>query len=506
MKLFTSQEIHELDTYTIEHEPIRSVDLMERAAKVMTQAITSRWSNIVPVVVFAGPRNNGGDALAIARMLAEKRYNVSAYLFNTKKALSEDCAINRERLKEVKSVHFAEIVDEFNPPALRKGMLVIDGLFGTGINRPLGGGFAALVKLINQSEADVVSIDIPSGLMSEDNSKNISSNIICADLTLSLHQPKLSYFFPEYQKFLGEVKVLDIQLSAEGQRKIPSSFQTLERYDMRKLIRQRSPFAHKGNMGYSLLAAGSYGMAGAAVLAAKACLRSGTGKLAVRTPRRNNDILQISVPEAVLLLDGSEYHFSEAIDSSEFDAIGMGPGLGTKEPTAIAIISQIRRSQKLPCVLDADALNVLSTHRAWLQQIPQGTILTPHPKEFDRLYERPAKESYERLCNARELAKRLGCYILLKGHYSMLCTPEEQVFINSTGNAGMATAGSGDVLLGIITALLARGYEREQAACLGMYLHGLAGDIAAEDKGLESLIASDIIDALPKAFKKLYDE
>lgn len=504
MKLFTSQEIHELDTYTIEHEPIRSVDLMERAAKVMTQAIVDRWSNIVPVIVFAGPKNNGGDALAIARMLADKRYEVSVYLFNTKKALSEECAINRERIKENRNIHFEEIIDEFNPPQLKEGMLVIDGLFGTGLNRPLGGGFAALVKLINQSKAEVVSIDIPSGLMSENNTNNIRANIICANLTLTLHQPKLSYFFPEYQKFLGEIKVLDIQLSAEGQRKIPSTFVTLEEYDMRKLIKHRSPYAHKGNMGHALLAAGCYGMAGAAVLAAKACLRSGVGKLAIRSPKKNNDILQISVPEAVLLLDGSEHQLTEAVDPSDFDAIGIGPGLGTKEPTAIAIISQLRRSQQIPCVVDADAINVLSTHRAWLQQVPKGTIFTPHPKEFDKLYETPAKESYERLSNALELSKRLECYILLKGHHSMLCTPEGNVFINTTGNAGMATAGSGDVLLGIITALLARGYERLQAACLGMYIHGLAGDIAAEEKSMESLIASDIIEALPKAFKKMY--
>lgn len=504
MKLFTSQEIHELDTYTIEHEPIRSVDLMERAAKVMTQAIVKRWSNITPVIVFAGPSNNGGDALAIARMLAEKRYEVSVFLFNIKKNLSEDCAINRDRLKEIKNITFKEITDEFTPPVLKEGMLVIDGLFGTGINRPLGSGFAALVKLINQSKAEVVSIDIPSGLMPEDNRNNIRANIICATLTLTLHQPKLAFFFPEYQKFIGEVKVLDIQLSAEGQRKIPTQFITLEEYDMRKLMKERSPFAHKGNMGYAMIAAGSYGMGGAAVLAAKACMRTGVGKLAVRSAKKNNDILQISVPEAVLLLDASEHHFTEAVDPSPFDAIGLGPGVGTKEPTAIAIISQLRRSQQIPCVVDADAINILATHRAWMQQVPKGTIFTPHPKEFDKLYETPAKESYERLTHAMELARRMECFVLLKGHHTMLCTPDGYVYINTTGNAGMATAGSGDALLGIITALLARGYSRLEASCLGMYLHGLAGDIAAEEKTMESLIASDIIDYLPRAFKKLY--
>ena len=504
MKLFTSKQIRELDTYTIEHEPIRSIDLMERAAKAMVQAITARWENVTPVVVFAGPGNNGGDALAIARMLIAKRYDVSVYLFNTNKSLSEDCGLNRNRLQELKDAKFQEVVNEFAPPALKKGMLVIDGLFGAGLNRPLAGGFAALVKLINQSEAEVVSIDVPSGLMAEDNSTNVAPNIICADLTLSLHQPKLSFFFPEYQQNIGEVMVLDIQLSAEGQQKIKAQYTVLEEYGVQKMMIGRSPFAHKGTLGHALLVGGSYGMAGAAVLAAKACLRSGVGKLTIRTPRRNNDILQIAVPEAVLSLDTSEHQFTEAIDPAEFEAMGIGPGLGTKEPTAIAIISQIRRSKK-PCVVDADAINILGTHKAWLQQIPQGTILTPHPKEFDRLHDTAAKESYERLNNARELAQRLSIYILLKGHHSMLCTPDGEVIINTTGNAGMATGGSGDVLTGIITALLTRGYERKEAVCVGMYLHGLAGDIAAESKGEESLIASDIIDCLPAAFKKLYE-
>ncbi|MCF0202810.1 MAG: NAD(P)H-hydrate dehydratase [Bacteroidaceae bacterium] len=504
MKLFTSQQIRELDTYTIEHEPIRPIDLMERAAKAMIQVITGRWSNATPVYVFAGPGNNGGDALAVARMLAERKYTVSVYLFNIKKALSESCAINRDRLKELNTgnLTFQEIIDEFTPPNLNEGSLVIDGLFGAGINRPLGGGFAALVKLINQSQAEVASIDVPSGLMAEDNTNNIPTNIVCANLTLSLHQPKLAFFFPEYQKYIGTVQVIDIQLSAEGMRKIPAQYQTLDAYDIHNIMKKRDPFAHKGSMGNALLAAGSYGMAGAAILAAKACLRSGVGKLTVRSPRKNNDILQISVPEAILSLDASEMNFTEAIDTTPFNALGIGPGLGTKEPTAIAVISQIRRSQ-IPCVIDADAINVIGSHKAWMQQLPSGLILTPHPKEFDRLSDKPSKESYERLVKAQDMAEKLKAYILLKGHHSMLCTPDRQIYVNTTGNAGMATGGSGDVLLGIITAFLARGYERLHAALLGMYIHGLAGDMAAQEKGMESLIASDIIDFLPQAFKKI---
>ena len=265
----------------------------------------------------------------------------------------------------------------------------------------------------------------------------------------------------------------------------------------------RDCFAHKGNMGNALLIAGSYGMGGAAVLATKACLRSGAGKVTVHSPKRNNMILQISVPEAIVHLDPEETIFSETIDTEEYQALGIGPGLGQSETTAIALIAQLRRTQ-CPAVVDADALNMLANHRAWLMQLPKGLILTPHPKEFDRL-EGHSADSYERLTKARELAERLQGYVILKGHHSALCCPDGHVTFNSTGNAGMATAGSGDVLTGIITALLARGYQQREACIIGMYLHGLAGDIAARKLGMESLMASDIIQYLPQAFLKIKD-
>ena len=277
-----------------------------------------------------------------------------------------------------------------------------------------------------------------------------------------------------------------------------------EENDLRPLLRPRNPFAHKGNMGNALIIAGSYGMAGAAVLAAKACLRTGVGKVTVDTPKRNNDIVQISVPEAVVLHDYEDMHFSEPVETADFDAVGMGPGMGQNENTAIAMIAQVRRTQ-CPLVLDADALNMLAKHRAWTQQLPKDIIMTPHPKEFDRLCGSPSADSYERLSKARDLAERLHAYIVLKGHYSALCTPDRRVVFNSTGNAGMATAGSGDVLTGIITGLLARGHSHEEACLLGMYLHGLAGDLAVRDVGEESLLASDIIRYLPQAFRRMKD-
>lgn len=505
MKIFTGAQIHELDQYTIEHEPISSVDLMERAAKALTHAIVEEWPVQRPVMVFAGPGNNGGDALAVARMLAEQDYVVSVYLFNVKGTLSPDCTINKQRLIDCHRVKsFIEVTKDFSLPTLEKDMLVVDGLFGTGLNKPLSSGFASLVDYINQSPSQVVSIDMPSGLMCEDNTYNTEGSIIRANKTLTLHSKKLSMLFSDTQAYLGSVKVLDIRLSPGYAATATTPFQTLEENDVRKLLRPRGDFANKGTMGTALLIAGSYGMSGAAVLAAKACLRSGVGKLVVHTPVCNYNIMQISVPEAVVQLDDDNDCFSQAVDADDFDAIGMGPGMGRHEGAAIAFFDQMRCS-RAPMVVDADAINCLANHRAWISQVPSGIVFTPHPVEFDRLAGSPSTSDYERLMRAINMAKQLEGYILLKGHYSALCMPNGQVVFNITGNAGMATAGSGDVLTGIITALLARGYTQENACLIGMYLHGLAGDLAVRHTGKESLIASDLIDYLPQAFLRLED-
>ena len=501
MKIFTSQQIHELDEYTIEHEPIKSIDLMERAARALTLAISERWTRQVPVVVFAGPGNNGGDALAVARMLSEQGYDVKTYLFNISGHLSADCAENKRRLTEKKNRQLTEVTSEFDPPQLEAGMLVVDGLFGSGLNKPLAGGFASLVKYINASQAEVVSIDVPSGLMTEDNSYNVRANIIRATLTLTLQQRKLSFLFGENQQFIGQLRVLDIRLSKEGINKTDAQYTMLEENEVRGMLKPRSPFAHKGTMGQAFIIAGSYGMAGAAVLATKACLRAGAGKVTVHTPKRNVSILQNCVPEAVLQIDREETTFTETVSTEQFQAMAIGPGLGTTDQTAVALIAQLRRTT-CPIVADADALNILANRRAWLQQLPKGIILTPHPKELERL-EGQCIDSYERLTKARNLAEHLEGYVLLKGHYSALCLPDGRVVFNPTGNAGMATAGSGDVLTGIICGLLARGYSQQEACSIGMYLHGLAGDLAAQELGEESLIASDLIRYLPKAFLRL---
>ncbi len=504
MNILTGTQMRELDNYTIEHEPISSIDLMERAAKAVAEAIAEEWAGTFPVVVFAGPGNNGGDALAVARLLADRGYRVDTYLFNIGNHLSDDCSANKDRLSDClhKGV-FNEITHDFDPPKLTPDTIVVDGLFGSGLDRPLAGGFASLVNYINQSPAHVVSIDIPSGMAAEDNPADARASIVKAEITLTLHQKKLSMMLPDMQKYLGKVRVLDIGLDCQFAANMSCRYTTLDEQYVKRQMLARDDFAHKGDMGNALLVAGSYGMAGASVLAARACLRSGVGKLSALTPKCNYDIMQMSVPEAVVLPDRENY-FSEAVPADRYDAIGIGPGLGQEEYSALAVMSQVQQAQ-CPVVLDADALNILGAHSAWLGQLPEGVIMTPHPREFDRLAGMPIRSAYDRLAAAINMAVSLKAYIMLKGHYTALCLPDGSVIFNTTGNSGMATAGAGDVLTGLLTGLLARGYNRKHACITAMYAHGLAGDIAASCVGKESLTASDIIACLPDALKKLYE-
>lgn len=501
MKIFPTASIKQLDAFTIENEPISSIDLMERAAKALAKAISERWDAETPFTVFAGPGNNGGDALAVSRLLAAKGYKLEVYLFNTQNSLSPDCLTNKERLGGIPNIDFHEVTSQFTPPTLTVEHVVIDGLFGSGLNKALSGGFAAVVKYINASSATVVSIDIPSGLMGEDNTYNVQSGIIRADVTLSLQLPKLAFLFAENEPYVGEWQLLDIGLSEEAIEETDTDFFMLENEDMPYLVKSRPKFAHKGNFGRALLIAGSQGMAGASVLAAKACLRSGVGLLTVHVPFCNNAIVQTSVPEAMTQIDISETCFASAVDTDDYQAVGIGPGLGKAAETEAALLEQIDACQT-PMVVDADALNLLGEKRSYIGRLPKGSILTPHPKELERLVGK-CQNSYERLMKARELAKTANVHILLKGAYSAVIAPDGKCWFNITGNPGMATAGSGDVLTGVVLALLAQGYDSGTAARLATYVHGLAGDIACKKQGEIGMIAGDIISNLPLAWRML---
>ena len=499
MKIFRTEQIRQIDSSTMRYEPIASIDLMERAARTLTDAIVERYggkSNFF--AIFAGPGNNGGDALAIARMLEEAGEKAEVWLIDPKSKLSPDCAENLERLKKC-ATPINILGNEFAAPQLPKNCIIIDGIFGSGLNKPAEGIFAETIRFINGCEATIVAIDIPSGLHGESNGSFDAQNIVHAHTTLTLQFPKLSFLMPANDKFTGEWHILDIGLSSRAIEEQKSNLFYTERAEIAAMLPARNKFSHKGDYGHALLVAGSRGMAGAAILAARATLRSGAGLLSVSTPQCNNCILQTAVPEAMTLPTGGENHLCTPPATERYTAVAVGPGLGTAAETEKALL-QLINDCRVPMVLDADALNIIAKSPQTLEQLPAGSIITPHPGEFARLAD-GVKSREEQLAAATQLAQKCNIRIILKGAYTAVCSPDGNIFFNSTGNPGMATAGSGDTLTGIVLALLARGYDSTSAARIAVYIHGLAGDIAATRNGQTALTAGDIIDALPSAWK-----
>ncbi|MFH1936056.1 MAG: NAD(P)H-hydrate dehydratase [Bacteroidota bacterium] len=516
MKILPVEKIREADAYTIEHEPITDIDLMERAAGKCFDWLYQHIPATRSVKVFAGTGNNGGDGLAIARMLAEKGYLVEVVLAGDPDTLSPSCKLNYDRFLGIKggksrlTVHSARgnSTKEASPLPLwggvGGGVVIIDALFGSGLTRPITGFHADLIRAVNQLKALVVSIDVPSGLFIDQTVKAESDPaIIQADFTLTFAPPKLAFFFPENDPYIGEWVLLDIGLSEEylKQTEVKNFMVTVA--NVKPLLRKRNKFAHKGNFGHALLICGGKGKMGAAVLAARACLQSGPGLVTVRVPRSGVEIMQTAVPEAMLAIDPDEEYYSELPKLDGYTAVGIGPGIGLEKSTGNALKHLIQEG--IPMVIDADAITILGENKTWLCFLPPGSILTPHPKEFERLAGKTSND-FERNQVQRELSFKYSCYIVLKGAYTAITTPDGRCFFNTTGNPGMATGGSGDVLTGIITGLVAQHYLPLDACLLGVYLHGLAGDLAAEITGHEALTAGKIIHHLGNAFLSLYGE
>jgi NAD(P)H-hydrate epimerase len=499
--IFTTSQIKELDQHIIDYEPIKPVDLVERAAMAFVHAFCRHFSQQNRIFVFAGQGNNGADALAIARLLADESYKVEVYFFNVTPNLSPECECNRQRLLKKEEVGFHEITGAFTTPELEKRDIVIDGLFGSGLNRPLTGGYAAVVDFINQSEATVVAVDIPSGLFGEDNGDNDMKAVIRADATFTFGFPKLTFLLPENAAYVGKWDILDIGVPAEAMAGMETSYALVTPEVISSIIQPRGRFSHKGTYGHALLVAGSRGKMGAALLAARACLRTGAGLLTVHIPQRGEPIFHTAFPEAILSFDPHMERFTYEPDTSPYSAVAVGPGLGLGMDTSAAFERMMGRC-KTPMVIDADSINMLASNPDLFIKIPPHSILTPHPKEFDHLAGKSAN-SYIRLQKALEFAVNYNIYVILKGAYTATCTPAGKVYFNDSGNPGMATAGSGDVLTGILLGLLAQGYPPEKAALLGVYLHGTAGDLASAAYSEESMIAGDITDMLGKAFKQL---
>lgn len=502
MKIFNSQALKELDLATCEAQGIDSIQLMERAAEAVCFEIVSRFLPRQRIVVIAGPGNNGGDALAVARMLIEQGYKkVEVFLFNVGGKLSHDCDEERKRLITIEGVDFTEVSKGFTPPYLDANDVVVDGLFGSGLRMPLQGGFKAVAQFINESGAFVVSIDVPSGLFGEWNSSASRRDMVHANLTLSMQLPRLAFFFEENAEVIGEWKLLDIDLDKDKIADMQTDFKLMETANIRPLIRRRSPFSAKRDYGSALLMTGSIGMMGAAVLAAKAVMKSGAGLATVHSAACGMPVVQTAVPEAMFEPDRNEHFITDMTPHHNHQVIAVGPGIGTRDETVNALESLIKTTSA-PLVLDADALNCIVKRPSLLQTLPPATVITPHIGEFDRLFGE-SLSGEQRLTRAIEAAKRYDIIIVLKGHFTAVVKPTGSVSFNSSGNAGMATAGAGDVLTGVIAAFVAQGYRPEHAAMIGVYVHGMAGDIAAEEKGEFGMTAGDIADNVGRAIKEI---
>ncbi len=500
IKIFPVKQVSIIDKYTIEHEPVLSLNLMERAAGQLHRWIRNSFPER-KVKVFTGPGNNGGDSLALARMLLADKRDVVIYLVNPSGKFSPDTRTNLDKLLKVISENKVIYLSDENTvfPNLDHDDLVIDGLFGSGLNRPLEGLPLRVVRHINQSDATVVSIDIPSGLFGEDNSTNNHESVINADYTLTFQFPKLSFMLADYGGHAGHWEVLDIGLHPRIIEELDTPYHYITTEDITKKLKTRKRFSHKGDYGHALLMAGSYGKMGAAILASQGCMKAGAGLLTVHVPHYGYHIIQTSVPEAMVSIDRSDILITEFPDLTAFNAIGIGPGIGKKPNTVTALKDLLNSVGDRKLVLDADALNIISENKELLEMLPENSILTPHPKEFDRLAG-SSSTHFERLQKAIEFAEEHKVIVVLKGAYTATILPDGRCIFNSTGNPGMATAGSGDTLTGIILGLLAQRYAPEDAAVIGVFIHGLAGDMAAGEDSEYGVTASAIIENLGRSF------
>ena len=491
MKILNAEQIRALDAHTIKNEPISSIDLMERASQAFVNWFTNCFDVSKSISIFCGKGNNGGDGLAIARLLNGKGFQVRVFVIEYTEKGSDDFKQNLERLEG--NLQVQSIYESHAMPELNNDQIIFDALLGSGLSRQVTGLLGEVIQHINAATGTIISIDIASGLY-VDKPNEKTDIIVKPDHTVTFQLPKLAFMMPQNAEFTGDWHVVDIGLDEGAIEETLTPYYYTDKFAGQALAKKREKFSHKGTFGHALIFAGSYGKMGAAVLSSKACLHSGAGLLTVHIAECGYEILQISLPEAMLSVDRNQRNITEFPNLDSYSAIGIGPGIG-QEPLTVRILDELLDQIKAPLIMDADALNILSKHPDLLEKLPAKTILSPHPKEFQRLAGESENE-FERLELARNFAKKHNVIIILKGAYTAVILTNGDVHFNSTGNAGMATGGSGDVLTGILTALLAQKYSPEDAAIFGVYQHGLAGDRAAERKTKTAMIASDIIENL----------
>ena len=497
MRIFDSEQIKHIENTYINQSNISSLDLMERAAQQYVLKLIPFVSKVNKIIILAGPGNNGGDALAIARIIISTlNIRVCVYLYKFGHILSPDCKSNLFKLNSMYNVSITLVDNFYIAPNVNENDIIIDGLFGIGLNRPLEGKYAQLIDFINTLNNKKFSIDVPSGLNVNNgiwNSK-IDTNIIEADYTFTFQYPKMSFFYAESYKYVGEWDIIDIGLTEATD--VATKIEYVNIDNIICLLKQRGKFDHKGCFGHGLLVAGSKNMAGAALLSAKGAIKSGIGKLTVNSSAENRRIIQVGIPEAIFKSRVS----LNRMEINQYSAIAIGPGIGF-DKTISEYIKELLQKINKPLIIDADALNIIANNYDFYKLIPSNSIITPHKREFERLFGTVESE-YNMLMKAIDAAKRLNIIIVLKGAYSKIVTPNGNVFVNSTGNPAMATAGSGDVLTGMILSLISQGYNNVEATIAGVFLHGLSGDLALKGLCQNTLMASDLVDYVPQAMNE----
>ncbi len=485
-KIISAEQTRHADLYTIKNEPISSMDLMERASLAFVEEFLKyEVVSKTKIAVVCGVGNNGGDGFAITRLLLAKGFDIHPFLIQIKDELSADCQTNSDRL------HTIDIITGHNQvPSFDGFDIIIDAIFGTGLNSPVRGFTAEVITAINNSSAKVYSVDLTSGLFSDE--ITVSESVIKSDVTISFQRPKKAFFYPENNEFIKSWKVVNIGLN-EGFIQNQASTEFILDDIIANRLKTRERYSHKGTYGHAMIISGSYGKIGATVLTTKACLRSGAGLVTTYLPKCGYEILQTSAPEAMCITDSNQEYITELPGLESYKVIGVGPGIGTHLETSKALRELLESN--IPMVLDADALNIISRSDNLLKKIPEGSILTPHIKEFDRLFGASAT-SQERYDKQREFSKTHKIIIVLKDAHTCISDTDGNLYFNTSGNPGMATGGSGDVLTGIITGLISQSYSAIESALLGVYFHGKAGDKASQAKGEMSLIVSDLIDHL----------
>lgn len=507
MKILSNQDIKVIEEATLKAQGITESELSERVGAAVAKEVKYLCEPEDEIVVLAGWGNNGADALVAARLLTMDGYHPKVYLFNLKaRRISKNCIVARNLLRETPGATLIEVTGaepfEWDNPTSRT--TIIDGIFGSGLNKDMPRSFQIIAQNINQSGATVVSIDVPSGLFSEWNGKSPRQYMLHASLTIAVEFPRLAFMFGDNADVVGKWKVIRIGYDPSAVRQAPFSFVLTDKNLVSRFLRPRSEFSSKANYGNALIYAGQTGMMGAAILAARGALRAGAGKVTVHSAAEGNVILQTAVPSAMFIADTGKNFITKMPLPEKYNACAVGPGIGTSDQTAAALekLAKTAAASSKRLVLDADALNIIASHPNILNYLPALSIITPHPGEFDRIFGESENEE-ERLQKAIRSSQDYSLIIVLKGRHTAVVRPDGKVMFNSSGTPAMATPGSGDVLTGVITGLMATGMESEIAAFVGVYVHGKAGELAEEEHGQFGVTAEDIADRIGMAIKHI---